>query len=127
MMEIRPIKTTVDYHAALQKIESLFESTPNTPDGDRLEILTTLVEAYEARQGYDLPEPYPIEAILYLMESRGLTERDLEPYIGSEMEVKSVLRRRRPLSIDMIRNLYKGLGISANVLIQQYALMNEAA
>ncbi len=126
-MEIRPIKTTADYQAALQEIESLFESPPDAPGGDRLEVLTTLVEAYEAQQGYDLPAPDPIEAILYLMESRGLSERDLEPYIGSHKEVKSVLRRQHSLSIDMIRNLYKGLGISADVLIQPYPLMSDAA
>ncbi len=126
-MEIHPIKTTADYHAALQEIETLFQSTPNTPGGDRLEILTTLVEAYEAQQRYDLPDPDPIGAIQYYMESRGLSEHDMETYIGSYEEVKSVLRRQHPLSIEMIRNLYKELGISADVLIQPYPLMSDAA
>lgn len=126
-MEIRPIKTSTDYHAVLQEIESLFEATPNTPEGDRLEILTVLVEAYEARQNYALPEPDPIEAIQYYMESRGLSEHDLERYIGTHQEVNMVLQRQQPLSIDMIRNLHDGLGISADVLIQPYSLLKEAA
>ena len=127
MMEIRPIKTPTDYHAALQEIESLFNAVPNTPEGDRLDILATLVEAYEAQQHYDLPEPDPIAAIRYYMESRGLSEHDLEPYIGSHSEVLRILHRQVPLSIDMIRNLHEGLGISADVLIQPYPLMPKAA
>lgn len=81
-MEIRPIKTEVDYQAALKEIELLFDAAPDTPEGDRLDVLATLVEAYEERR-YSIPMPDPIEAILYYMESRGLTRRDLEPYIGS--------------------------------------------
>ena len=127
MKTIRPIKTPVDYQAALQEIESLFDATPNTPEGDRLDILTTLVEAYEAQQSYELPEPDPIEAIRYYMESRGLSEHDLEPYIGSQQVVVQILHRESPLSIDMIRKLHKGLGISAEVLIQPYPLIQEAA
>lgn len=127
MMEIRPIKTSTDYQAALQEIESLFAARPNTPEGDRLDILTTLVEAYEAQQHYELPEPDPIDAIRYYMESRGLSEHDLEPYLGRQGEVTRVLHRQSPLSIDMIRNLHKGLGISADVLIQPYPLMQEVA
>ncbi len=127
MMEIRPIKTSTDYQAALQEIESLFDAMPNTPEGDRLDILTTLVEAYEAQHQYELPEPDPIEAIRYYMESRGLSEHDLERYLGRQGEVTRVLHRQSPLSIDMIRNLHKGLGISADVLIQPYPLLQEAA
>jgi len=121
------MKTAADYQAALQEIESLFDAIPNTPEGDRLEILTTLVDAYEAHHQYELPEPDPIEAIRYYMESRGLSEHDLEPYIGRQGEVTRVLHRQSPLSIDMIRNLHKGLGISADVLIQAYPLRQEAA
>jgi len=127
MMDIRPIRTSADHEAALQKIDSLFDAAPNTPEGDRLEILTTLVEAYEAHQQYDLPEPDPIEAIRYYMESRGLSEHELEPYIGPRQEVTRILHRQSSLSIDMIRNLHKGLGISADILIQSYPLMREAA
>ncbi len=89
--------------------------------------LTTLVEAYEAQQHYELPEPNPIEAIRYYMESRGLSEHELEPYIGDLRDVMMVLDRQCPLSIDMIRNLHTGLGISADVLIQPYPLLQKAA
>jgi HTH-type transcriptional regulator/antitoxin HigA len=118
-VEIRPIKTEVDYQAALEEIERLFDAAPNTPEGDRLEVLTTLVEAYEEKH-YSIPLPDPIEAILYYMESRGLSRRDLEPYIGSCARVSEVLNRKRPLTIRMIRKLHTGLGIPADVLIQPY-------
>ena len=81
-MDIRPIKTEADYQAALNEIESLFDAEPGTPEGDRLEVLTKLVEAYEDRH-YSLPMPDPIAAIEYHMESRGLSRRDLEPNLGS--------------------------------------------
>ncbi len=89
-MEIKPIKNDADYQAALEEIERLFAAAPDTPDGDRLEVLTTLVEAYEEKH-YNIPMPDPIEAILYHMESRGLSRRDLEPYIGSRARVSEVL------------------------------------
>jgi len=127
MRAIRPIKTEADYHAALQEIESVFDAPPNTPEGDRLDILTTLVEVYEGEHAYELPEPDPIEAIRYYMESRGLSEHDLEPYLGREREVTRILRRQSPLSIDMIRKLHNGLGISADILIRPYPLKQEAA
>jgi len=119
-MDIRPIRTEKDYEAALAEIERLFDAAPNTPDGDRLEVLLTLVEAYEA-QHYPIPAPDPIEAIKYYMESRGLSRGDLEPYIGSRARVAEVLNRRRPLSLTMIRKLHSGLGIPAEVLVQPYA------
>lgn len=118
-MEIRPIKTTANYEAALEEIEQLFQAEPGTPEGDRLEVLTTLVEAYE-NQHYNLPLPDPVDAIFYHMESRGLSRRDLEPYIGSRARVSEILNRKRLLSLDMIRRLSTGLGISAEVLIQPY-------
>ena len=125
-MEIRPIKNEVDYQAALKEIEILFDAAPDTPEGDRLEVLTTLVEAYEERH-YSIPAPDPIEAILYHMESRGLKRRDLEPYIGTRARVSEVLNRKRPLTMEMIRNLHKGLGIPAEVLIQPYDKLKDAA
>jgi HTH-type transcriptional regulator/antitoxin HigA len=124
-MEIRPIKTEADYQAALAAIERLFDAMPNTPAGDRLDVLATLVEAYET-QHYSLPAPDPIEAITYHMESRGLSRRDLEPYLGSRARVAEVLNRKRSLSLDMIRRLHTGLGIAADVLIQPYALATPA-
>ena len=114
-MDIRPIKTEADYQAALKEIEGLFDAVPNTPTGDRLEVLTTLVEAYE-EQHYPIPSPDPVEAILYHMESRGLTRRDLEPYIGNRARVSEILNRKRSLSLRMIRQLHGGLGIPAEIL-----------
>jgi HTH-type transcriptional regulator/antitoxin HigA len=89
------------------------------PYWDRLEVLATLVEVYEDRH-YNIPLPDPVEAILYHLESRGLNRRDLEPFIGSRARVSEILNRRRSLSLDMIRKLSSGLGISAEVLIQPY-------
>lgn len=125
-MEIKPIKTEKEYEAALAEIERLFGATQGTREEDLLEVWTTLVETYEARH-YSLPEPDPIEAIVYHMESRGLTRRDLEPLIGSRARVAEVLNRRRALTIDMIRRLHTALGIPAEVLIQPYALAKSAA
>lgn len=120
-MDIRPIKTEADYEWALAEIENLLEAEPDTPDGDRLDILVTLVETYEDEH-YSIPVPDPIEMILYTMESRGLTRRDLEPYIGTRARVSEVLNRKRPLTLTMIRKLHTGLGISADVLVQPTAI-----
>lgn len=125
-MNIRPIRTETDHEAALKEVERLFSASPNTPEGDRLEVLTTLIEAYEERH-HDIPLPDPVEAILYTMESRGLSRRDLEPYIGSRARVSEVLSRKRSLSVDMIRKLHSGLGIPAEILIQPYPLLKPAA
>ena len=118
-MEIRPIKTEADYQAAMEEIGRLFDAAPDTPEGDRLEVLTTLVEAYEEKH-FAIPLPDPVEAIKYYMKSRGLTRRDLESYIGSRGRVSEILNRKRSLSIEMIRRLHAGLGIPAEVLIQPY-------
>jgi len=123
-MEIRPIRTETDYEAALAEIERLFDAAPDSPEGDRLDVLATLVEAYEA-QHYPIPEPDPVEAIKYTMESRGLSRADLEPFIGSRARVAEVLNRRRPLSLNMIRRLHAGLGMPADVLVQPYAVAEE--
>ena len=103
-MNIRPIKTEKDYEDALAEIEKIFDASSGTPDGDRLDILVTLVEVYED-QHYSIPDPDPIEALNYYMESRGLSRKDLEPYIGSRARVSEVLNRKRPLTLKMIRNL----------------------
>jgi HTH-type transcriptional regulator/antitoxin HigA len=125
-MDIRPIRTEADYDATLAEIEQLFDAPPGTPDGDRLDVLTTLVAAYEEQHHPILP-PDPIEAIIYYMESRGLTRHDLEPYLGTRGRVAEVLNRRRPLSLEMIRQLHSGLGIPAEVLIQPYHTIKAAA
>lgn len=125
-MDVRPIRTEEDYKAALKEVEHLFDAVPDSPEGDRLEILTALIEAYEERH-YPIPLPDPIEAILFHIESRGLSRRDLEPFIGSRARVSEVLNRKRPLTLGMIRKLHKGLGISAEVLIQAQSSEESAA
>ena len=120
-MDIKPIRTQRDYKLALAEVERLFDAKPGTPDGDRLDVLATLVEAYEQQHHPILP-PDPVEAILYFMESRGLSRKDIEPFFGSRAKVSEVLNRRRPLSIEMIRRLHEGLGIPAEILILPYEL-----
>ncbi len=123
-MRIKPIKTEADYEAALKEVERLFDANPGTAEADRLEVLTTLIEAYEEKR-HEIPLPDPIEAILYHMESRGFTRRNLEPFIGSRARVSEILNRKRPLTMEMIRNLHDGLGISAEVLIQPYRTLKD--
>lgn len=117
-MDIRPIHTDTDYKATLQEISALMESDPDpgTPAGDRLDILVTLVEAYEKRQ-FPISKPDPVEAIKFRMEQSGLSVKDLEPIIGKSNRVYEVLNRKRPLTLAMIRRLHDGLGIPAEVLI----------
>src|SRR5262245_34953213 len=116
-MEIAPIKTKRDYRRALKEIEGLMSAKANTPEGDRLDVLVTLVEAFE-RKHYALDLPDPVEAIKYHMEQNGLQPRDLIPYIGSRNRVHEVLNRRRPLTLQMIWRLHSGLGIPAESLIK---------
>ena len=117
-MDIKPIRNEADYDVALEEIEQLWGAEPGTPDGDRFEVLFTLVESYEDQHFPILP-PDPIEAIKYYMESRGLDRRELEHYIGPSGRVSEVLNRKRPLTLAMIRKLNAGLGIPAEVLIQR--------
>jgi HTH-type transcriptional regulator/antitoxin HigA len=125
-MEIKPIKNEADYQAVLVEIERLFGAIPDTPEGDRLEVLVTLVEAYENKH-FSIPAPDPIEAILYHLESRALSRRDLEPCIGSRARVSEVLNRKRHLTMEMVRKLHSMLGIPSDVLIQPYQLYRDAA
>ena len=125
-MQIRPINTKADHQAALKEIERLMDAKPGTPAGDRLDILAMLVERYEA-QHERIEPPNPIDALRYHMETHGLTRRDLEPYLGSRARIAEILNRRRPLTIEMIRKLHAGLGISAEVLIRPYAVRGTAA
>jgi HTH-type transcriptional regulator/antitoxin HigA len=118
MMEVKPIKTEHDYAKALAEIEKLFDANPETPASDRL-------EAYE-NHNYAIPLPDPVEAIKYYLESRGLTRKELELYLGSRARVSEILNRKRPLSLNMIRRLHDGLGIPAEVLIQSYEMLQPA-
>lgn len=111
-MKLKPIRSEADYDAALAEIDRLMDAEPGTGRGDRLDVLVTLVEAYEARV-WAVDPPDPIDAIKLRMEQRGLTRRDLEPILGSSGRVSEVLNRRRPLSLEMMRRLHVRLGIPA--------------
>ncbi|HSD47835.1 MAG TPA: hypothetical protein VLB87_14505, partial [Pyrinomonadaceae bacterium] len=111
-MEIKPIKNERDYRKVLKEIDGLMDARPNTPEGDRLDVLVTLVDVWEEKHWpIDLPDP--VEAILFAMEQRGLSRRDLEPFIGSRARVAEVLNHKRPLTLPMIRRLHQGLRIPA--------------
>lgn len=125
-MNIYPIKTKADYKRALAEIEALWNAEPNTPEGDRLDILATQVNAYEALH-YPIGSLDPIEAILFHMEQQGLTRRDLEPLIGSRARVSEVFNRKRPLTLAMIRQLSAALAIPPEILIQPYPLQRDCA
>jgi HTH-type transcriptional regulator / antitoxin HigA len=116
-MEIKPIKSERDYQRMLAEIDRLMDARAGTQAGDRLDILAMLAEAWEEKH-HAIEPPDPVEAIRFAMEQLGLTRRDLEPFIGSRARVAEVLNHKRPLTLAMIRRLHKGLGISAEVLIQ---------
>ena len=116
-MNITPIKTHRDYRRALKDIEGLMTAKRGTLDGDRLDVLVTLVEAWEAKH-YPLDLPDPVEAIKYHLDQNGLAPRDLIPFIGSRNRVYEVLNRKRPLTLKMIWRLHDGLGIPAESLIK---------
>jgi len=124
-MTARPIKKEVDYDRALAEIAPLFDAGPGSLEEDRLVVLAMLIEDYEAKH-YPIAPPDPIAALEYYLESRGLERQDLEPIFGDPAEVAAVLRREQPLTLDMIRRLHDGLGISADVLIQPYPLLKAA-
>src|SRR2546422_5389582 len=115
--ELKPIRSKSDHKKALAEIERLWGAKSGTPAGDRLDVLATLIDVYEAAH-YPVDPPDPIEAIKFRMEQQGLSRKDLEPLIGTRTRVAEVLNRRRSLSIGMIRRLHKKLGISAEVLIR---------
>ena len=117
MKNLKPIKTRTDYEATLAEMKRLWGAKSGTPDGDHLDILATLIDAYEA-QHFPMDPPDPIEAIRFRMEQQGLTRKDLEAIFGTRTRVAGVLNRRRGLSINMIRRLHEKLGISAEVLIR---------
>jgi HTH-type transcriptional regulator/antitoxin HigA len=116
-MKVTPIKNETAYTAALAEIDRLMDAAPDTPRGDRLDVLVTLVEAYE-RQHWSIDPPDPIDAIKVRMEQRGVSRRELEALLGGRNRVSEVLNRKRPLTIDMIRRLHRGLDIPAESLIK---------
>jgi len=118
-MNIKPIKNEEDYTQTLKYIENLMDAKPNTPQMDELEVLTTLVEAYE-EQHYKIEAPDPIEAIKFRMEQEGLKQKDLVAIVGSKSRVSEILNRKRKLTIEMIRNLHKQLHIPIESLFLDY-------
>lgn len=118
-MNIKPIRTEDDYRAALADIDRLMDAEPDTPEGDRLDVLATLVEAWEEKH-VPIEEPDPIEAIRHRMEALGMNRKELEALIGGRSRVSEVLNRKRPLSLTMIRRLSETLRIPAGALIRSY-------
>ena len=124
-MELRPIRSKREHQAALKEAETLWDAPAASPEADRLEVLTLLIEAYE-REHFSIPDPDPIDFLQHVMEARELTRKDLEPYIGSRARVAEVLNRVRPLTLDMIRKLADGLELPADVLIRGYRIKRAA-
>jgi HTH-type transcriptional regulator / antitoxin HigA len=125
VMDIRPTRSEVDYRVALTEIERLWDAEPGTPEGDHAEILSILIEAYEAKHD-PIPAPDPIAAIVFMMEQNGLTCRDLEAAIGSRGRVSEILGRKRPLTLPMVRALRALLNIPVDVLLQPYDVQSAA-
>lgn len=121
-MDVRPIRTEADYQQSLAEITTLMDAEMGSPAGDRLDVLATLVEAYEATHTF-IEAPEPISAVLFMMEQKQFSRRDLEPAIGTRARVAEVLNRRRALTLPMIRALSHLLDIPADVLIQPYETM----
>ncbi len=124
-MKIKPIKNESDYESALERVMALMDAKADTPEGDELDILGILVEAYEAKH-FAIGNPNPIEVIRFFMEQYGLKDRDLVQYIGHSGRVSEVLNYRRKLTLPMIRKLQEGLDIPAESLVQDYPLQNSS-
>ncbi len=119
MEDIKLIKTEEDYKAALKLADELFDAKADTPEGDKLELIVTLIEIYE-REHFPIDNPSPLEAIKFRMDQMGLLPKDLVPFIGSKSKVSEILSGKRTLSLNMIRQLASGLNIPVEVLIQPY-------
>ena len=115
-MDIRPIKREQDYNSALSRVEELWGAKKDTPEGDELDLLVTLVEAYEMKH-YPIAPPDPIDAIKFRMEQMGMTNADMVKYLGSQSRVSEILNRKRSLTLGMIKSLYKGLKIPPEILL----------
>jgi HTH-type transcriptional regulator/antitoxin HigA len=124
-MELRPIRSKREHLAALEEAEALWNAPEGSPEADRLEVLTLLIEAYE-REHFSIEDPDPIDFLHHVMEARELTRKDLEPYVGSRARVAEVLNRVRPLTLEMIRKLSQGLELPADVLVRGYKLKRAA-
>ncbi|MGB5321095.1 helix-turn-helix domain-containing protein [Lutimonas sp.] len=120
-MEIKPIKTEKDYDNALERLELIFDATPNSKEGDEAEILSLLIDNYE-NKNYPIESPDPIEAIKIRMEEMNLKQKDLVGIIGGKSRVSEILNRKKRLTVEMIRELERVLNISASVLVNNYQL-----
>lgn len=120
-MDIRPIRNDADYRSALDEIDAIFQAAPGTPEGDRLDVLATLVEAWE-RVHTPIDPPDVVTAIEFAMEQKGLTRDDLAKILGAQSRVSEILRRRRPVTLAMARRLHDKLGIPADCLLREYEL-----
>ena len=120
-MNIKPIKSEADYDTALRAVDGLMGTAPDTPEGDNLEVLVTLVEAYEAAH-WPIEAPDPIAAIEHVMEARGFRQKDLAVLIGSQPHASEVLNRQRPLTLSMIRSLSAAWNLPADMLVREYDL-----
>jgi HTH-type transcriptional regulator/antitoxin HigA len=120
-MNIKPIKTAEDHQRALTRIDELWDAEPNTEAADELDILVTLVEAYEESK-YKIDAPDPVEAIKFRMDQEGLKDSDLVPFLGQRSRVSEVLNRKRRLTLPMIRRLHSGLHIPLECLVMDYEL-----
>jgi HTH-type transcriptional regulator/antitoxin HigA len=121
-MELKPIKTEVDYRAALKRLEEIFDAKPGSPESDELEILGLMVDNYENKY-YPIEAPDPIEAIKIRMEEMNLKQKDLIPEIGGKSRVSEILNRKRRLTVEMIRKLAVRLNLSVDILIKDYQLI----
>jgi HTH-type transcriptional regulator/antitoxin HigA len=115
-MNLKPIKNKIHYNQALERINELWGAKPNTEEGDELDVLVLLVEKYE-EEHYPIPPSDPVEAIKFLMEQKGLTRKDLEPYLGTRARISEVLNKKRNLTLPMIKKLHEGLNIPYDCLI----------
>ncbi len=123
MVNVNPIRNENDYEAALSMIDGLMDAEADTPEGDRFDVMVTLVDAYE-RKHYPIEAPDPVELIKFVMEQRGLKRKDLRSIIGNRNRVAEVLNRKRGLSLGMIRKLHTMLGLPADALLAEYPLQN---
>lgn len=126
MVEVSPIRTEQDYEAALAAVEGLMAARPDTPEGDRLDVLVALVQAYEAEH-HSIEAPDPISLLQFVMEQRGLDRSALQPMIGDRGRVSEVMARKRPLTLAMIRRLQEALGLPAEILVRPYELRRSKA
>jgi HTH-type transcriptional regulator/antitoxin HigA len=126
MVEVSPVRTDEDYEAALAEVERLIDAAPGTAEGDRLDVLVTLVQAYEAEH-HPVEAPDPIALLQFVMEQRGLDRAALQPMIGNRGRVSEVMARKRPLTLPMIRRLQAALGLPADALVRSYPLRRSEA